>query len=262
MPAVLMLLSVLVPEVSRAAGITPDAAALVELLAADQDARVTAALGRIEGTDRRLLALRSYLRAGPGLADRWSWSAAQIAVFAQSQESRDIQAEIEKVRQAFVAANPGFELWVNPEVRSLDTQLANWNRNASVARAAARLLGRVEAWLGSAAVSSMPVSEVGKAAATFLSSHVPSPTPTLAAPGLSPHGQMRAVDFQIRKAGRTIAGPTSATIATAWDAAGWAQRLKAAVLAGSTRFTGPLAAPREPWHYTYTAAPVAQRDVR
>jgi hypothetical protein len=73
---------------------------------------------------------------------------------------------------------------------------------------------------------------------------------------------MRAIDFQIRKAGRTVAGPTSATIASAWDAAGWTQKLKAAVLAGSTRFTGPLATPREPWHYTYAAASSGDKGVR
>ncbi len=224
---------------------------LVEVIAADQDMRVVTALERIDGTGHRLLALRAYLRAGTDLARRWSWTAAQIASFSGSPEDRALQAQIVRVQRAFAAANPGFDLWVNPQVRSIDTQLANWNRNATVSRAAAGLLAAVEVWLDSAAVRAMSSSEMAHAASSFLASYVPSPVPTLAAPGLSPHGQMRAVDFQIRRDGKVIAGPVSATIASAWDASGWAAKLRAAVLAGSDRFTGPLASPREPWHYTY-----------
>ncbi len=234
-----------------------DSATMVEAIAAEQDPRVVSALARIEGTDRRLLALRNYLRAGNGLAERWSWTAAQIAAFAQSPENRAIQAEINKVRQAFVAANPGYQLWVNPEVRSLDTQLSTWNRNDSVARAAAGLLSAFSKWRRSAVVMAMPPPARQRAATKFLREFVPSPTPTLAAPGLSPHGQMRAIDFHIKKGDRTVAGPRSASIASDWDGAGWAKKLETAVRAGSTRFTGPLEIPREPWHYTYRSAAVA-----
>jgi len=31
---------------------------------------------------------------------------------------------------------------------------------------------------------------------------------------------------------------------------GWGERLDAAVRAASRQFIGPLASPREPWHYT------------
>lgn len=230
------------------------AAAMVEAIAAEQDPRVAAALARIEGTDRRLLALRNYLRAGSGLAERWSWSAAQISQFAQSPEYRGIQTEIEKVRRAFIAANPGYQLWVNPDVRSLDTQLSTWNRNDSVGRAAGGTHTAFIKWRGSAAVRAMPPLERQRAATKFLREFVPSPTPTLAAPGLSPHGQMRAIDFHIKQGDRTVAGPRSASIAADWDGAGWAKKLAAAVRAGSRHFTGPLANPREPWHYTYTPA--------
>jgi hypothetical protein len=227
------------------------AAELVEAVAAQQDLRVVAALERIDGTGHRLLALRAYLRAGADLVRRWSWSAEEISSFSGSPEELRMRADIARVQRAFAAANPGFELWVNPEVRSLDTQLANWNRNDTVARAASRLQAAVEAWLGSAAVRAMPEAEVQRAAGRFLAGQMPSPVPTLAAPGLSPHGQMRAVDFQVSKAGSIVAGPISATVASAWDAAGWTTKLQAAVQAAGGRFTGPLASPREPWHYTY-----------
>ena len=47
-------------------------------LAARQDPRVAEALARIDGTGRRLLALRSYLRSRDHLAERWSWTQEQI----------------------------------------------------------------------------------------------------------------------------------------------------------------------------------------
>jgi hypothetical protein len=253
--ACLALLLVLASPVVQAAPARLPAAEVVEVIAADQDRRVIAALERIEGTGRRLLALRAYLRADAQLVRRWSWTAEEIASFSGSPEDRAMQADIARVQQAFAAANPGFELWVNPEVRSLDTQLSNWNRNESVARAAARVLAAIDAWLESPAVRSMPPADMARAAEKFLAGHAPSPIPTLAAPGLSPHGQMRAVDFQVTRGGRIIAGPVSATLGAAWDAAGWTARLKAAVLAAGGRFTGPLIAPREPWHYSYTPAP-------
>ncbi len=227
---------------------------LIDAIAADQDPRVGAALAGIDGAGRQLLALRGYLRAGAGLAGRWSWTDEQIAAFAQSPENRAMQAEIAGVRRAFTAANPGYGLWVNPQVRSLDIQLRNWNVNASVSRAAAGMLRAVETWRSSAPVKAMPAADVPRAAAKFIAAFTPAPIPTLAAPGLSPHGQMRAVDFQVRQGDRTIAGPVSATIARDWEASGWATKLQSAVRAGSDRFTGPLQSPREPWHYTYAAA--------
>lgn len=233
------------------------AEATLDAIASEQDPLVASTLARIEGADRRLLALRNYLRAGDGLAARWSWSAAQITAFTQSPAYRAMQAEIDKVRQAFSAANPGYQLWVNPDVRSLDTQLSTWNRNDSVARAAAGLLAAFNKWSASASVIAMPSTDRQRAATNFLKEFVPSPTPTLAAPGLSPHGQMRAIDFHIRQGGRTVAGPRSASIAADWDGAGWTKKLAVAVQAGSRHFTGPLANPREPWHYTYSPAAVS-----
>jgi hypothetical protein len=226
------------------------AVALIDAIAARQDPRIAASLARIAGTNRRLLALRGYLRAGAGIVERWSWSEAQIADFAQSPEYRAMQVVISGVRQAFVAANPGFDLWVNPDVRSLDTQLRNWNRSASVASAAAALLDALHAWQESAAFKALPPAARRRATENFLVAFVPVPTPTLAVPGLSPHGQMRAIDFHIRKGGRTVAGPGSA--ADDWHATGWAQRLQSAVRAGSERLEGPLQLPQEPWHYTYS----------
>lgn len=245
---------------ARAAGEPVDAVApLVDSIAAALDARVAPTLARIDGTGRRLLALRSYLRARNHLAERWSWTAEQIAAYEGSAEQRELQAEVERVRAAFLQANPGFELWVNPQVRSLDVQLEHWNSNESVGEAAAVLLAAVRELAGSASFPASRPDAARKAVEALLTAFVPEPTPTVAAPGLSPHGQMRAIDFQVHQGDRIVAGPKTSSIATEWDAAGWTVRLGDAVRSGSGRFLGPLASPREPWHYTYSPEAVAAR---
>ena len=219
--------------------------------------RVAEALARIDGTGRRLLALRSYLRSGDRLAERWSWTQQQIAEFEGSPEHRELTAEIDRVREAFTRDNPGFELWVNPQVRSLDRQLESWNSNDTVAAAAAGLAAAALELVSSPSFPAADPDRARKALESLLAGHRPVPTPTVAAPGLSPHGQMRAVDFQVHQGDRIVAGPRTATIDTEWDAAGWSAKLDAAVRSASRRFVGPLATPREPWHYTYSPEAVA-----
>jgi hypothetical protein len=226
-------------------------------VAQEQDPRVIESLGRIDGTGRQLLALRSYLRSREHLSERWSWTDEQIAAWKESPEHADLAVEIERVKSVFVRENPGYELWVNPQVRSLDAQIAGWNANESVTAASQEVLARAIDYIGAAPYRAAPPERRTADFARFLVSHVPTPTPTVAAPGLSPHGQMRAIDFQVHRDGRVVAGPKSATIAADWDAAGWSARLDAAVREGSTAFVGPLASPREPWHYTYVPAIVA-----
>src|SRR5687767_7075095 len=68
-------------------------------------------LTHIEGTPRRLLAARSYLRAGEGLASRWSWSAEQIKAHTESAEYRALIVETEQVRRRFEEQNPGYTLY-------------------------------------------------------------------------------------------------------------------------------------------------------
>jgi hypothetical protein len=235
-----------------------DALALVmDRIVAELDPRVGDALARMDGEGRRLLALRSYLRNSNRLAERWSWTADQVAAYQSTPEHAELQSEIERVRAAFAQENPGFELWVNPQVRNLDIQLQNWNTNESVAAAAEALLTAARAFAESPAFQHANTAAGQRALEQFLASHVPVPTPTIAAPGLSPHGQLRAIDFQVHKDGAIVAGTRTATIAQEWDGAGWTQKLEAAVRAGSNRFVGPLESPREPWHYTYAPDSVA-----
>jgi hypothetical protein len=224
-------------------------------IAANTDPRVAEMLPRIDGVGSRLLALRSYLRSGERLSERWSWTQEQIAAYAGSIEQQELNAEVQRVREAFEQSNPGFELFVNPQVRSLDIQLASWNSNESVAAASARLVQDAIAYLGTAS------GDAARAAMleAFLKSYAPEPVPTVAAPGLSPHGQMRAIDFQVHRGEEIVAGPDTHTIGSTWEQGGWAARLDTAVREASRKFIGPLVSPREPWHYTYTPVAVADQ---
>ena len=158
-------------------------------------------LARIPDLGRRLLALRSYLRAGSTLPARWSWSEQEIRDFEQSQEFCDAQAEVDRVVAAFAAAFPGYTLYVNREVRSLDVQIERWNSNASVDAASRTLLDD----LRRASAQRAP----GKGADWLqdsLTSWTLAVPVTLAAPGLSAHGQSRAFDFQVERDGTIVAG--------------------------------------------------------
>jgi hypothetical protein len=247
-----------VAGIARAAA--PDTGPLpsyVTSISAQLDPRVAQTLAQLDGTGRQLLALRSYLRSSPHLAERWSWTQDQIEAFEGSPEQRDLQQQIDRVRTAFVAANPGFELYVNSQVRSLDVQVEHWNSNESVKAAAEEILAAAQALLLSPGFAANRPEQAREALKAFLSGYRPVPAPTIAAPGLSLHGQMRAIDFQVHQGGQVVAGPSTATIATDWVAAGWAAKLDAAVRAASDNFVGPQATPPAPWHYTYVPDAVA-----
>jgi hypothetical protein len=223
----------------------------VASIGAQLDPRVAQTVAQLDGTGRQHLALRSYLRSASHLAERWSWTQQQIEAFEGSPEQRDLQHEIDRVRTVFVAANPGFELYVNSRVRSLDVQIEHWNRNESVKAAAQEILAAAQLLMTLPGFPADRPEQAQESLEAFLSGHRPVPTPTIAAPGLSLHGQMRAIDFQVHQGGRVVAGPSTATIATDWAAAGWAARLDAAVRAAGSRFVGPQVSPPAPWHYTY-----------
>ena len=92
-----------------------------------------------------------------------------------------------------------------------------------------------------------PVTKVESFAAWLRELGV-DPEPGNAAPGTSDHGQVRAVDFVVMRGREVVAGTTRSTIAAAWTASGWAQRLVEA--AAGTRLRGPLRVPYEPWHWS------------
>lgn len=207
------------------------------------------ALARIAAFDRRLLALRSYLRNGSSIELGWSWSESQIAAFEGSVEQQALIEAIGQVRVAFEAANPGYTLHVNPEVRSLELQLERWNANPRVGASAQALLHLARQWpLPKRGASGTAALESFRAA---LVASRPDPPAPLAAPGLSAHGRMRAVDFQVVKGAQLVAGTETTGIERQWTLPGWTLRLAEAVAASGAPFTGPLRSPEEPWHYIY-----------
>lgn len=232
---------------ASASAIESHIAALARMPRAD----VQDAIRRIDGTDRKLLALRSYLRARDSLATRWSWTQSEIDAYLQSDRYRDMVAEIERIKAHFAAANPGYTLYANTDVRSLDLQIQRWNENTTV--------GTVAQDLYRAACGQLASSRKARASKSrfrdFLARWTPERPAPLAAPGLSLHGRARAIDFQVQKGDEVVAWPDTSTIQSAWIDAGWAGRLKASIAAVSSRFDGPLTMPNEPWHFEYRPAP-------
>jgi hypothetical protein len=207
-------------------------------------------LQRVDGTSRQLLAVRAYLRAGPHLTSRWSWSADAIRAYEASEEYRDLLAEIAAVRARFEAQNPGYSLYANTTARSPDLQLRRWNSNESVGVVAQRLREAVERELTARAYPAHPDAKAALRFAEFLRDWRPTPSAApLAAPGLSQHGRSRAIDFQIMQDGRIIAPTEVAKVRSVWERQGWAGKLAAAMR--ESRFVGPLQSPNEPWHYEY-----------
>ena len=209
------------------------------------------ALAQIPDPGRKLLALRSYLRSGPKIAERWSWTADEIKAFEGTTEQKALLAEIDAVKQHFKAANPGYEIYVHGTIRSLDEQIAKWNANESVGVAAQEILSAYRAAFTDEALTFAGVDETKLAA--WLRSFKPSKRANLAAPGMTLHGRASAIDFQVMKDGQIYAGADTRKVESVWRAEGWDQKLKASITAAGPSFKGPLTDPDEPWHYDYLA---------
>ena len=228
-----------------------DPLVLQNALAINLPAKAADALEGIPEPGPKLLAARSYYRSLVHLDSRWSWDEAKIAAFQDSPEHKALLAEIDRIARHFSQNNPDYALFANTKVRSLDQQIASWNSNASVKVAGESLLGSL------ANESNIPLTadnaNLPEQLKTWLGAHAPVPRPNLAAPGLSAHGQMRAIDFQIEKNGAMIAPADTAKVDSVWRAQGWDAKLKTSIMEAGPSFQGPLLSPDEPWHYTYTA---------
>jgi hypothetical protein len=138
-------------------------------------------------------------------------------------------------------------------VRSLDDQLASWNKNESVGSGAQEILAAYKAAFGEGGLEPEKI-DVKKLDA-WLRGFMPSKRANLAAPGLTLHGRASAIDFQVMKDGRIYAGANSKEVESVWRAEGWDQKLKASMEAAGPSFSGPLTNPDEPWHYDYAPPP-------
>lgn len=224
---------------------------------------VQATLERIPDFRRRLLAMGTYFRKLESLESEWAWTHNEAADFKLTEEYARMLVEIEKVKQTFAERNPGYKLQVNIGARSLQAQLRSWNTVRSVRRSANDFADSCRAAMSDTLLfSPTPDSIALKRFRGFLERcELPEEgVPSVAVPGLSKHGQLRAFDFKIVKGGRLIAGTTTATIPSRWDEPGWTGKLREAIAACSDRFEGPLSAPYEPWHYTYLIDPVEKKE--
>jgi hypothetical protein len=216
------------------------------------DARIRSVIPKISGTPRQLLALKYYLRRNQDIKGKWAWTPKEITRYKQSPQYRESIAEITRVKLKFAELNPGYTLGVNTEVRTLDDQIENWNQTGSIQAAAA---GLANAAMKAIVDTNAYDTDVDKASLlrfrNFLDSYRVAYVPTVAVPGFSQHGQLRAFDFVIKQGNDIVAGTETGSIGSLWDRSGWTAKLNEAITQASNRFAGPLAAPREPWHYTY-----------
>ena len=207
------------------------------------------ALVNIPDPGRKLLALRSYVRYGAKIADRWSWTEEQIKAFQGSPEQQALLAAIAAVNEHFKTANPGYEIYVHGTVRSLDDQLAGWNMNESVGVGAEEIFTAYKAAFGEDGLDTENINV--KRLDAWLRGFMPSKRANLAAPGLTLHGRANAIDFQVMRDGRIHAGANSKEVESIWRAEGWDKKFKASMEAVGPSFSGPLTNPNEPWHYDY-----------
>ena len=202
------------------------------------------ALDRIPDQGRKLLALRSYLRAR-SLEARWSWTREEIDAYLKSDQYVSAMAAVAAVTKAFELKNAGYTLHVNTDVRSLDEQIDKWNANGSVQAAGAEINAATTKWL-----TDQPKAGPDELRA-FLVDLTPAMTASLAAPGLTAHGRGQAFDFQIAKGNGVIAAADTGAVSGKWEAEGWTGKLQEAVRLSTLPFEGPLKDPNEPWHYDY-----------
>lgn len=223
------------------------------------DPRVQNALARIPTFHRNLLALKYYLIRRDEVDEKWAWSAKEVREFKKTLEYQETISHVQMVRDTFAALNPGYRLHTQIVARDLSAQLLNWNRTKSVDIAGRALLDSCLALMAdsTAGYTDSPNEETIECFRMLLTNYEPPLVPTVAVPGMSDHGRLRAFDFRVTRGRRLIAGTTSAEIQKRWEESGWTERLKEAIGRASNRFDGPLDSPYEPWHYDYMPLIVA-----
>jgi hypothetical protein len=213
--------------------------------------KVRAVLRNIPNRERRILATNHYLRRRHLVDARWAMTATEVKAYKKTAEYRVMMAEVDSVKRKFAELNPGYRLTSVTEVRTLGSQLASWNRVQSVRLAAQELLDTCRTILSDSTVPALSDEDAYTRFFALFSTYETELLTTVAVPGFSLHGRLRAFDFKILKGRKLVAGTSTRTILEQWDEPGWTQKLKEAVTAASSRFAGPLTEPYEPWHYEY-----------
>jgi hypothetical protein len=210
--------------------------------------KVEEALRLIGDSSLELLALRRYVRKAGQLDAQWVWDHQHIREYEVGPQAMRVQGEIAKVTRKFEEINRGYTLGTSP-IRDLARQVRIWKRTHSVHAAAAFLRSKCLQEISAPAYPDVPGVGDTQRFRGFLRHCAVHPEPTAAAPGLSDHGQMHAIDFVIMQGKKKIADTDSASIPTRWVIPGWDKKLASAIKMSGSMFQGPLLHPPEPWHY-------------
>jgi len=216
-------------------------------------------LPKITDYHRNLLAVRGYLKYGDRM-ERWPFlTSKEEQDFKKTETYRKLENERKEIIKKFGEKNKGYALKGSNKGRTLEKQIANWNRNDNVLALGRNLETQALNEIKKRPYPDEPTDEAVKSfkkwlKRVYLTAKVGKSTyhsPTHATPGLSSHGRIQAIDFLIYKGKRLIAGASTKTAKTAWDKPGWTKKLNDAVTSVSKNWDGPLRNPYEPWHYTY-----------
>lgn len=208
---------------------------------------------KITDLSRNILALKQYIRYKDVIDVKWAWTDEEIKHYTTTDEYKQLVAEIDRVKAKFAELNSGLVLTYTSRARSLQKQLDSWNGVASIKKIGDKLFLQCRNEISKEKYPEAPDPDDASLDQfrRFLLAQDLSHNPTVATPGLSDHGQLRAIDFYIKQGGKLIAYSNTQTIKTVWDDPGWTAKLKTAVTQASERFEGPLPNPYEPWHYRY-----------
>lgn len=239
----------------------------VDAVAATMPQKVQDALAKVKPTTR-MLALQRYVstHAQGQLESKWVWDAKQIHEFNEGGKGLKVNQAAKKVTQQFEAANPGYTLGTSP-LRDIDRQVRLWNHNPALHASATEASKRA-----ADAIARLPDQPDLQSLAqfrAFLAAMKLENKNTSAAPGLSDHGQMHAIDFVVIEGKNTVAGTVSGKAGRAeWDPK-WRGALRDAVVAANGELSGGVTfkpdhlgtpgnpGPYEPWHYTLAGKPAA-----
>ena len=257
--------------------------AYIEEIVNDQKKEVRDALALISDENRHLLALRGYVRHPSRIDSRWPWTSDEEETFKDSNKWTTMKADITAIKNEFKKNNKGYSLITNQKSRSLTTQLDKWNNRQKrggkiVLSFGKRLWKAAETELNrknskviggkrqeSEIYPEKPTTDSTEDFRKWLSSTPHElnlahkvegkrrTTPSLATPGLSAHGRLKAIDFTVMKGDERIASSDSGSVSIAtWTGdPNWKKQLKSAITNVSTNWDGPLKSPNEPWHYYY-----------
>jgi len=215
------------------------------------DRRVQRALKGIDGISRRLLALKYYQKRRGSIKTSWAWTREQAMRYKKSREyGRSIEV-IASISRAFEELNPGYSVGANTDIRGIGDQVQLWNETQSVETSANALMETTMREMADSTWPDAPDKRSLQRFHRFLAQARVPIVPTVAVPGFSQHGRLRAFDFVVKRGDAIVAGTDASSARSVWDAGGWTKKLKEAVEATSDRFVGPLSTPYEPWHYEY-----------